>query len=257
MRVVGTFLLTAVSEEVAAFCEDRKGCFDLDLTDLIDIKALLVDSMIAADDERIDGSVSGEVTRPLNYLFSMSNSMLLNARDNFESLTSRDGDRGRGNIRRYSAVEEDNIEIKEEDAEHFLCLHDDDINPSENTLNALTAVGIGTNQALKIRMDSVLNGSSTFLPSFSTAYLPTSITCKESHTTFIISEKMKKRISKEVKTALILKNVRNILRDAGLKVSIVSRLMIAREIRMKNTLSWLIDFSRINDGMVSRNAGHS
>ena len=255
VRAVGTVLLTAVSEEVAVFCEDRKGCFDLDLTDLIDGKALLAD-MSGSDEERSDGSVSSEVTRPLNYLFSMSSNILLNARDNFESLTSRDGDRGRDILRKSSADEEDNIEIKDEDAEHFLCLHDDDINTSDNTLNALTAVGVVMKEALRISGDSAINGSATFLPCFSNAYLPSSFMCKSSHTIFILSEKMKKKLSKEVKILLILTNVSNILRDAGLKISIVSRIMIAREIRMKNILSWLIDFSQINDGMVSISGGH-
>ena len=265
MRRVGTALLTAVREEVALFCEERKRCFDIDLVDQIDANTLHSSNAGDIEDELGDrgGSTTRGVTRPLNYLYAMSNSMLLNARVNFDSVTSNSTSRERDRARdsRRSLLEEDDAEVEaevgigevEEEAEddHLLCLHDDDINPSEKTLNALSAVGILMNEAVRIRRESAVNGTCTFQPSFDKSFLPSSVTLKDSHTTYKLTDKMKRNLSLKMKKILILKNTSDALRNAGLKISIVSRLMIVREIRMRNILSWLIDFSQINDGMVS------
>ena len=138
-----------------------------------------------------------------------------------------------------------------DELDHVLCLHDDDINPSEKTITALSTIGITMSEAVRIRRDTAINGSCTFNPDFSSAYLPSSITDKTNKISYKVTEKMKSYMTVKTKNVLILKHAADVLHEAGLKVGILHKLMIPREARMTKTLSWLIDLSQTNDGMVN------
>jgi hypothetical protein len=239
-KSVGTGILKIVAQEMALFFESRRNCFDFDSFELLDC----FDRSEGVDTEE---EVEEECIKPpLNFLFSVttaaalldishsSNSnMDLNSEDFSEQHSSSD----------YTA-------LMDSDAGDMICLHDDDINSSEKVITSLTSIGISMQEAVRVRRETAQSGSCTFLPNFDPSFLPKSIVSKKSRVSIKLTEKLAKSLTPGMKYYLILKTSAETLRDQGLKVSIISKEMAAREARMKNTLSFLMDFSQINDGMV-------
>lgn len=141
---------------------------------------------------------------------------------------------------------------KEDGEEYLLCLLDDDVNPSEKTIVALSTIGIIMSEALRIRRDTAINGSCTFSPNYDPMYLPTYVLLTKGKKPVQLGKSMQDRMTVKQKNILILSSAAHVLLKAGLKVSIVHRVMVSKEMRVKSTLAWLIDVSQINDGMVSR-----
>lgn len=241
-KTVGTGILKVVAQEMALFFESRRNCFDFDSFELLDC----FDSTECADDEEDEEAEEECIKPPLNFLFSVttaaalldishsSNSnMDLNSEDFSEQHSSGD----------YTA-------LTDSDAGDMICLHDDDINTSEKVITSLTSIGVSMQEAVRVRRETAHSGSCTFLPNFDPTFLPKSIFSKKSRMSVKLTEKLKKSLTPGMKYYLILKTSAEALREQGLKVSIISKEMAAREARMKNTLSFLMDFSQINDGMV-------
>jgi hypothetical protein len=239
-KTVGTGILKVVAQEMALFFESRRNCFDFDSFELLDC----FESSEGADTEE---EVEEECIKPpLNFLFSVTNAaalldishssnsnMDLNSEDFSEQHSSSD----------YTA-------LMDSDAGDMICLHDDDINTSEKVITSLTSIGISMQEAVRVRRETAHSGSCTFLPNFHPSFLPKSIVSKKNRMSIKLTEKLSKSLTPGMKYYLILKTSAETLRDQGLKVSIISKEMAAREARMKNTLSFLMDFSQINDGMV-------
>jgi hypothetical protein len=239
-KTVGTGILKVVAQEMALFFESRRNCFDFDSFELLDC----FESSEGVDTEE---EVEEECIKPpLNFLFSVTNAaalldishssnsnMDLNSEDFSEQHSSSD----------YTA-------LMDSDAGDMICLHDDDINTSEKVITSLTSIGISMQEAVRVRRETAHSGSCTFLPNFHPSFLPKSIVSKKGRMSIKLTEKLSKSLTPGMKYYLILKTSAETLRDQGLKVSIISKEMAAREARMKNTLSFLMDFSQINDGMV-------
>ena len=261
MQYVGIELLSSVGREIADFCEERKNCFDLDFPDLVGLGlvGLGVDDENGMkqrngneystsdifDTENGSGSDSGylSLTRARNIHDALFGTIMSS------TSTSASIDET-WNIGEASVLKSEEEKEEEEDNGFKLCLHDDDINSSEKTITALIAIGITNIEAESIRRKTEKSGSCVFQPNHDSAYLPTSVTSKDGTTTFMLTEKMKRYMPEMVKNSLIFKKSVESLRGAGLKISIVNKLIIAREGRVKNILSWLTDLSQINDGMV-------
>jgi hypothetical protein len=260
IKNVGSEILTVVSQEMASFCEDRRNCFDFDTFDLNESLGNTGTGSVGGggggggDAMNEDGDGDGEddegeifVKPPLNFLFSVTTAAALldisNSSSNNTDLDVEDFN---------DQPDSEYVPIFESDVGDVLCLHDDDINTSEKMITSLAAIGISMHETLRIRRETAAQGSCTFLPNFNSTYLPKVIVNSKSHISVKMTEKMKKNLTPIMRYFLILKNAAEYLRGDGLKVCIISHTMGARELRMKKTLSWLTDFSQINDGMVSK-----
>ena len=256
IKNVGSEILTVVSQEMASFCEDRRNCFDFDTFDLNESLGNGGTGNGGGDGDAMneDGDGDGDedegeifVKPPLNFLFSVTTAAaLLDISNSSSSNTDLD-------VEDFNdQPDSEYVPIFESDVGDVLCLHDDDINTSEKMITSLAAIGISMHETLRIRRETAAQGSCTFLPNFNSNYLPKVIVNSKSHISVKMTEKMKKNLTPIMRYFLILKNAAECLRGDGLKVCIVSHTMGARELRMKKTLSWLTDFSQINDGMVSK-----
>jgi hypothetical protein len=241
-KIVGTGILKVVAQEMSGFFESRRNCFDFDSFELLDC----FDSSEGVDTEE---ELEEECIKPpLNFLFSVTTAAALldishSSSSNME-LNSEDFSE------QHNHSDSEYTSLMDCDAGDMICLHDDDINTSEKVITSLTSIGISMQEAVRVRRETAHSGSCTFLPNFDHSFLPKSIVSKKSRMSIKLTEKLLKNLTPGMKYYLILKTSAETLREQGLKVSIVSKEMAAREARMKSTLSFLMDFSQINDGMV-------
>ena len=238
-------ILKVVAQEMALFFESRRNCFDFDSFELLDCFESTESESEGVDAEEDPEGEDECIRPPLNFLFSVTTAAALLdiSHSSNVDLHSEDFSSDQ-NSSEFTAAGLEN------DAGDMLCLHDDDINTSEKTIVSLTSIGISMQEAVRVRRETAHSGSCTFLPNFNSIFLPKSIVSKKSRMSIKLTEKVSRNLTPGMKYYLILKTSAESLRDQGLKVSIISKEMAAREARMKKTLSWLMDFSQMNDGMV-------
>jgi hypothetical protein len=104
--------------------------------------------------------------------------------------------------------------------EYSICLNYDDINTAETVITTLISVGMSRSDSERTSTHTLLEGSTIL--------------------SFPNSKEM---------TIFSLKSLAGLLQLSGLKVSVVNKLMINREVRVRAALSWLTTLSQTNDGM--------
>ena len=243
IKTVGTEILGVLSDELALFCEERKGCFDFESSDFFE---RFQESQILKREGDREEPVAHPIAAPLFSLTTAAALLDISHSDGDVDLNSEDFSDSHDEDS-SNAVTGAGILDSEGD---LLCLHDDDISTADKIIVDLLSVGMSVEETSRIRAETVTIGSSTFLPSMNQSLLPQSIVSAANRMTIRLTARVKKRLTPSMTRFLLLKRAACALRDLGLKVGIVSQAMLSREDRARIALSWLTDFSQINDGMV-------
>lgn len=247
IKTVGTQILGVLSDEMALFCEERKACFDFDSIDFFDRFAESHTLKPEGEDEKGGGEPAAHPIAAPSFSLTTAAALL--------DISHSDGDGADVDLNSEdfsdSHDEDSATAAGTSDSEgDVLCLHNDDISTSDKIIVDLLSIGVSVEEASRIRAETITIGSSTFLPIMNRSLLPQSIVSAGNRMTIQLTERVKRRLTPAMTRFLLLQRAAGALKDMGLKVSIVSQSMLNREDRARIALSWLTDFSQINDGMV-------